>query len=192
MPSEPAPPFAGSGAPPGQGPIAEATRPTAPSWKAGLAVRFGDGFRVEQFRDNVRLIVPPEAVSNVLAHLKAEAGFNMLVDVTAVDYLEYPDATDRFGVVYVLLNIDNGERVFVKTFLNEPDLSLPSVVPIWKGAEWLEREVYDMFGIVFEGHPDLRRILMPDEFAAFPLRKDYPLRGRGERHNFPVITRAES
>ena len=63
---------------------------------------------------------------------------------------------------------------------------------LWRGADWHERETYDMFGIIFEGHPDLRRILMPDEFTAFPLRKDYPLRGRGERHNFPRITRAES
>ena len=69
---------------------------------------------------------------------------------------------------------------------------MPSVVPLWKGADWMEREVYDMFGIVFDGHPDLRRILMPDEFTAFPLRKDYPLRGRGERHNFPGLTRAEA
>ena len=65
-------------------------------------------------------------------------------------------------------------------------------VPLWKGADWMEREVYDMYGVVFDGHPDLRRILMPDEFTAFPLRKDYPMRGRGERHNFPVITRAEA
>ena len=64
---------------------------------------------------------------------------------------------------------------------------MPSVVPLWEGANWLEREVWDMFGIRFEGHPDLRRILMPEEFTAFPLRKDYPLQGRGERHNFPVL-----
>jgi NADH-quinone oxidoreductase subunit C len=109
-----------------------------------------------------------------------------------VDYLNYPGARDRFGVVYALLNVASGERVYVKTFVNEPDLRLSSVVPLWHGADWMEREVYDMFGIEFTGHPDLRRILMPDEFTAFPLRKDYPLRGRGERHNFPVITRAES
>jgi len=67
-----------------------------------------------------------------------------------------------------------------------------SMVPLWAGANWLEREVFDMFGVKFEGHPDLRRILMPEEFTAFPLRKDYPLQGRGERHNFPRITRAEA
>ena len=68
---------------------------------------------------------------------------------------------------------------------------MPSVVPLWEGANWLEREVWDMFGIRFDGHPDLRRILLPEEFTAFPLRKDYPLQGRGERHNFPVLARAE-
>ena len=80
----------------------------------------------------------------------------------------------------------------MKTFVNPPEPELPSVYPLWRSADWLEREVWDMFGIRFVGHPDLRRILMPEEFTAFPLRKDYPLKGRGERHNFPVITRAES
>jgi NADH-quinone oxidoreductase subunit C len=116
----------------------------------------------------------------------------MLAELTAVDYLEYPGATDRFGVVYGLLSTLTGERLIVKTFVNPPDPKLPSVVPLWRAADWMEREVFDMFGIVFTGHPDLRRILMPEEFTAFPLRKDYPLRGRGERHNFPVLTRAES
>ena len=124
--------------------------------------------------------------------LKDDCGFDMLIDITAVDYLNYAGARDRFGVVYALLNTTSGERVYVKTAVNEPELRLPSVFPLWKGADWMEREVYDMFGIEFTGHPDLRRILMPDEFTAFPLRKDYPLRGRGERHNFPVISRAES
>ena len=128
---------------------------------------------------------------DVAEFLKETCGFDMLVEVGAADYLHYPDAKDRFGVWYILLNTNDGARLIVKTFVNDPDPTLPSMFPLWKGADWMEREVYDMFGITFSGHPDLRRILMPEEFAAFPLRKDYPLRGRGERHNFPVITRAE-
>jgi NADH-quinone oxidoreductase subunit C len=154
--------------------------------------RFGYDITESAFRDNRRIVVPREKVYFVLETLWREHGFDMLVEMTAVDYLEYPDATDRFGVVYCLLNMVTGERLIVKTFLNPPDLTLPSVCPLWRSADWLEREVYDMFGIKFAGHPDLRRILMPEEFVAFPLRKDYPLKGRGERHNFPVITRAES
>ena len=80
----------------------------------------------------------------------------------------------------------------MRTFVNDPEPAVPSVVRLWEGANWLEREVWDMFGIRFAGHPDLRRILLPEEFTAFPLRKDYPLQGRGERHNFPVLRRAES
>jgi len=154
--------------------------------------RFGDKITESSFRDNRRIIVPFEKVYFVLEHLWHQQGFDMLFELTAVDYLEYPGATDRFGVIYGLLNTTTGERLIVKTFLNLPDLELPSVVPLWRAADWMEREVYDMYGIRFAGHPDLRRILMPDEFTAYPLRKDYPLRGRGERHNFPVLTRAES
>src|SRR5262249_53166237 len=139
-------------------------------------------FTTSEFRDNLRVNVAPEKVLAALECLKETAAFDMLVDVTAADYLYYPNAKDRFGVIYALLNVASGERIYVKTMLNEPDLTLPSVYSLWKGADWMEREVYDMYGIVFEGHPDLRRILMPEEFTAFPLRKDYPLRGRGERH----------
>ncbi len=163
------------------------------SFESTLTQRFGpNAFTISEFRDNRRVVVSAEQVFDVLRCLREECGFDMLVDITAVDYLHYPGARDRFGVVYVLRSMSNDERLVVKTHLNEPDLTLPSVYPLWKGADWMEREVYDMFGIVFDGHPDLRRILMPDEFTAYPLRKDYPLRGRGERHNFPCLTRAES
>jgi NADH-quinone oxidoreductase subunit C len=157
-----------------------------------LREKFADGFSTSEFRDNLRVIVQPAHLYAVLEHLKSQGGFDLLVDITAADYLHYPDAKDRFGVMYALTNITTGERIVVKVFLNEPNLTLPTAFPLWKGADWMEREVYDMFGIVFQGHPNLRRILMPEEFTAYPLRKDYPMRGRGERHNFPVITRAES
>jgi NADH-quinone oxidoreductase subunit C len=156
-----------------------------------LRQRLGaDGFTASDFRDNHRLIVAPDKLYPALEALK-QGGFDLLTDVTAVDYLHYPGAKDRFGLVYLLTNTTTGERVTVKTFLNEPDLTAPSAFSLWRGADWLEREVYDMYGIRFEGHPDLRRILMPDGFVGFPLRKDYPLRGYGERHNFPALTRAE-
>ena len=145
-----------------------------------------------EFRDNRRVVVPADQLASVMTCLKDEGGFDSLLEVTAVDYLEYEDAEDRFGVVYVLVNTQTGERAIVKTFVNDPAPALPTMCPLWKSANWLEREVFDMFGISFTGHPDLRRILMPEEFVAHPLRKDYPLQGRGERHNFPGITRSES
>ena len=94
--------------------------------------------------------MPSEKVYFVLEYLWRECGFDMLVELTAVDYLEYPKATDRFGVMYVLVNTTTGERVIVKTYLNPPELELPSVYPLWQSADWLEREVYDMFGIMFK------------------------------------------
>jgi NADH-quinone oxidoreductase subunit C len=158
-----------------------------------LTSRFSsEGFASSRFRDNTRFDIPPQSLTDVLTFLKNDCGFDLLVDITAADLLEYPDARNRFRVIYALANTATAERLYVRTHLDEPDLTLPSAVPLWRGANWMEREVFDMFGIRFAGHPDLRRILMPEEFTAFPLRKDYPLRGRGERHNFPVITRAES
>jgi NADH-quinone oxidoreductase subunit C len=158
-----------------------------------LTEKFGTGaLTTSAFRDNFRVHVSPDNLYAVLEHLKRACGFDMLVELGAADYLRYPGATDRYGVWYALLNVTTGERIIVKAFTNDPEPKLPSVFALWKGADWMEREVYDMYGVVFEGHPDLRRILMPDEYTAFPMRKDYPLRGRGERHNFPAITRAES
>jgi NADH-quinone oxidoreductase subunit C len=143
------------------------------------------------FRGQARAVVPAEQIYEALAFLK-ERGFDLLVDITCVDYLRYRGAENRFGLGYVLTNTETNERLVVRTYLNEPDLVVPSVTPLWEGANWMEREVWDMFGIRFDGHPDLRRILLPEEFAAFPLRKDYPLQGRGERHNFPVLTREDA
>jgi NADH-quinone oxidoreductase subunit C len=158
-----------------------------------LKQRFGpDSFTTSEFRDNQRIYVSRERLFDTLQCLKEEGGFDQLSELCAADYLNYPGARDRFGLWYILVNIATGERVVIKTFLNEPDISIASVFPLWKGADWMEREVYDMYGVVFVGHPELHRILMPEEFTSYPLRKDYPLRGRGERHNFPVLTRAES
>jgi len=157
-----------------------------------LKERFGTPFATSEFRDNYRVHVPSERVFEVLKCLKDQAGFDLLAELCAADYMNYPGARDRFGLWYILVNITTGERVVIKTFLNEPDLAIASVFSLWRGADWMEREVYDMYGITFVGHPDLRRILMPEEFTSFPLRKDYPLRGRGERHNFPVLNRADS
>ena len=163
------------------------------STEEALKSKFADdGLAFSQFRDNHRVVVPAAKLFELLAFLKNEHHFDMLAELTAVDYLEYEGAKDRFGVVYVLVCTKTGERLVIKTHVNDPEPLLPSVYALWKSADWLEREVYDMFGIRFSGHPDLRRILTPDEFTAYPLRKDYPLKGRGERHNFPVLTRAES
>lgn len=148
--------------------------------------------RWSSFRDQQRVIVPAETVWKFLQRCRDQLHFNQLTDLTAVDHLNTHDAVDRFEVVYMLSDVDSGRRLFVSTFLNEPELRLPTVTDLWFGADWLERECYDMFGIVFDGHPNFKRLLLPDEFASFPLRKDYPQQGRGERHNFPVITRADS
>jgi NADH-quinone oxidoreductase subunit C len=150
-----------------------------------------DALTTSAFRDNRRVHVGPGRLFPLLKCLREECGFDLLAELSAADYLHYPDAKDRYGVWYVLVNPAANLRLFVKTVVNDPEPVLPSVYSLWRGADWMEREVYDMYGVVFEGHPDLRRILMPDEFTAYPLRKDYPLRGRGERHNFPTLTRAE-
>ena len=118
--------------------------------------------------------------------------FEQMCDLTCVDYLNFPKANDRYGVTYSLLSISKGHRIWVKCFVNDPAPEVPSVTSIWNGADWLEREVWDMFGVKFTGHPDLRRILTWETFGSHPLRKDYPLRGRGEREDFERLTRESS
>ena len=135
--------------------------------------------------------VPRDRLLEVMGFLREDhrCRFEQLCDLTCVDYLNFPKARDRYGVIYSLLSVTKGHRVWVKCFVNDPDPQVPSVTGIWWGADWLEREVYDMFGVKFTGHPDLRRILTWDGFEANPLLKDYPLRGRGERENFEVVER---
>lgn len=152
----------------------------------------GIGLKGSEFRGQVQIAVPKTHLTEVVSFLKSEPtlGYDMLSDVTCVDYLHYPGAQDRFGLVYIFNSISGGSpRLTLRVFLNEPDLEVDSLVPLYAGAEWMEREVYDMFGITFKGHPDLRRILTWDGFKAFPLRKDYPVTGRGEREDYPILSR---
>ncbi len=155
-----------------------------------LSAAFAD-LEFDEFRGQTRVVVPRESIVDVLRMLKEQLGFDLLVDLSCVDYLNYDGARDRFGMLYLLARVDTNERITVRTFLGEADPTTPSVVDLWEGANWLEREVWDLLGIRFPGHPDLRRIVLPDPFEAHPLRKDYPLQGHGERHNLPVVTRAE-
>jgi len=174
-------------------PIETAADPQAATLQT-LTKLFGDGvFSTSTFRDNLRLFVPASRLVELLRALKEKCEFALLAELGGTDYLGYPGRSrSRFEVHYVVVNLDTAERLVVKVGVDDPDPTLPSAVPLWPGADWMEREVFDMFGIRFTGHPDLRRILMPEAFTAYPLRKDYPLRGRGERHNFPRLTRGES
>lgn len=135
--------------------------------------------------------VEPDQLLDVMRFLYEDnrCRFEQLSDLTCVDYLNFPKSRDRYGVTYSLLSISWGHRMWVKCFTNDPKPEVPSVTDIWWGADWMEREVYDMFGVTFSGHPDLRRILTWEGFTAHPLRKDYPLQGRGEREDFIVVTR---
>lgn len=161
----------------------------------------GRGLRAAEFRDDTTVIVPRELLHDVLRFLRDDAacGYDFLSDVFGVDYLNYPDADHRFAVVYNLVSTRLNRRILVKVLLDptldtsgiedDPALHLPTACDLWPGAEWTEREVFDMFGIRFDGHPDLRRILLWESYPAHPLRKDYPLRGRGERERYRVIER---
>ncbi len=141
--------------------------------------------------DQLCVCIPPDRVIEMMEFLYADprAKFEQLCDLAGVDYLNYPEVGDRFGVVYALLSHTHNHRLWIKVFVNDPDPEVPSVTSVWKGAEWPEREVFDMFGIKFTGHPDLRRILLPQNFRDHPLRKDYPLHGKGEREDFEVVGR---
>ena len=142
------------------------------------------GLATSEFRGDTRLVVPKDDAFAILQWFRCQRGFALLVDITCVDSLNFRDAKDRFGLVYLLASTETNERITIRVFLNEPELTIPSAVSLWEGANWMEREVFDMFGIRFSGHPDLRRVLTPDYYEYHPLRKDYPLTGKGERDNF--------
>ena len=129
---------------------------------------------VKEFRGEVTVTVRKEDIVAVCRFLKTELSYNMLTDITAVDY---PGNDQRFMMVYNLYSIPNKDRLRVKAPVEESACSIATLSGLWNSANWLEREVYDLFGINFINHPDLRRILMTDDWVGHPLRKDYPLQG---------------
>jgi NADH-quinone oxidoreductase subunit C len=130
-----------------------------------------------EYRGEQTIVLKPESLVEVCTYLKKQLHYNFLETVTAVDWLE---RVPRFDVVYQLLSLPHQCFVRLKVRVGQPreeHPAVPSVTGVWAGANWYEREVYDLFGISFTGHPDLRRILMPPDWTTHPLRKDYPLTG---------------
>jgi NADH-quinone oxidoreductase subunit C len=142
-----------------------------------LKAKFGDLISEPiSFRGELTLILTDaEQIAGVCGFAKSTLGFSYLVDISSIDnYGEDP----RWTVIYHLRNLANGAELRLKTDVSEEKSELPSVLPLWATANWHEREVYDMMGIRFKGHPDLRRILMWEGYPYFPLRKDFPLAGK--------------
>jgi NADH-quinone oxidoreductase subunit C len=177
-----------------------------------LKAKFPDvRFLVNDFRGMVTVVVPREHLRAVATFLRDDPTlrYDMLAELNGVDYLNYPGARHRFAVNYGLTAVERNERLWLKVLLDpqhdtapgldvrdeeviekgDPGLKVDSLCPVWPGAEWMEREVYDMYGIIFVGHPDLRRILTWNGYGSYPLRKDYPLRGIGERERYKIVTR---
>jgi NADH-quinone oxidoreductase subunit C len=125
----------------------------------------------------VTVIAKREGLLELMTFLRDEPRlrFNFLSDVAGLDLGEF--ASPRFAVVYQLYSLAHHHRLRIKVYLGEEDARVPTVSGVWKTANWLEREVYDMFGVIFEDHPDLRRILMPADYEGHPLRKDFPIKG---------------
>lgn len=189
---------------PGEAPRVKTTL-DHPAFAAVKAAFPGVRLRGTEFRNQSCLIVEPGQSHAVLEFLRNDESmkFGFLSDVIGVDYLNYPtEMPGRFAVLYNLVSFERDDRFFVKVYLDpsiptdgiaeDPALFLDSVCDLWPGAEWAEREVFDMYGIRFRNHPDLRRILTWEEYPAHPLRKDYPLRGRGEREGYQIVDRTSS
>ena len=147
-----------------------------------LTGRFGEGIiDTSVYKDEVTLLVNKRALVSICDFLKNAAEFQMnyLVDVIGVDYTP---ASPQFEVVYHLYSIPKRHRMRLKVKVAEGE-AIPTVTGIWPGANWPEREAYDMYGIIFDGHPNLKRIYMAPDWEGFPLRKDYPLRGYKDEYN---------
>jgi NADH-quinone oxidoreductase subunit C len=131
-------------------------------------------FEVRRFRDEVTVYVPREHIVAVATFLKTddELAYNYLSDLTGNDW---PDRDPRFEVIYHLLSLKHYGRLRLKVRVPEDDTRCPTVTRVWRTANWHERETFDLFGIIFDGHPDLRRILLPDEWEGHPLRQDYEI-----------------
>jgi NADH-quinone oxidoreductase subunit C len=154
-----------------------------PAIVAALRARFGAGLveTHDQCGDHT-VVVERDVLRDLLAFCRDDErlAFDLLMDLTAVDYLKYPGREDgpRFEVVYHLYSVPHNHRLRVKVRVEEDDAVVPTAVPLWPIANWFEREVWDMFGVRFAGHPDPRRLLLYEEFVGHPLRKDYPINRR--------------
>ncbi|HVP07106.1 MAG TPA: NADH-quinone oxidoreductase subunit C [Candidatus Acidoferrum sp.] len=138
----------------------------------------GSVIKEENFRNEQTFFVKPDAILDICQALleDAELKVDYLADLTSVDWLGHEERMGgRFEVVYNLYSISTHYRFFIKVMLPADKPEISSVTAVWPGANWMEREVYDLMGIVFTGHPDLKRILTPDGFEGYPLRRDYPL-----------------
>jgi NADH-quinone oxidoreductase subunit C len=148
-----------------------------------LRTRFGAAVvETHEDRGDATAVVERNAIAEILGYCRDEPAltFDVLMDLTAADYLKFPGREDgpRFEVVYQLFSLLHNHRVRLKVRVDEDDAVVPTAVELWPIANWLEREVWDMFGVRFAGHPDLRRLLMYEEFVGHPLRKDYPINRR--------------
>src|ERR1019366_3022232 len=167
--AKPAAPAAAKPAPKPEGPKPE-------PWESDLATslrsQYGSGIKeASTYVGQKYLVVDKSILYEILLRMRADEGFDYCVDITAV---HYPKREEQFEIIYVLYSFPKNERVRVKTQIKDGD-SPQTAVGSRETANWLEREIYDMFGITFEGHPDLKRILMPDGWKGHPLRKDYPI-----------------
>lgn len=145
---------------------------------------------MDEFRGEISVVVKPGRIVEIVRFLRDEPGleFDHLSDIFSVDY---PGCEERFEVVYQLNSIRKRHRLRLKAKLREDPCEIESVYPVWRAAGFLEREVYDLMGIRFRNHPDLRRIFLPEDFDGYPLRKEYPTEGKGWRNTFEFLPTEE-